>query len=373
MALSFEKVTRIIARVLGQSPDGLVAAFRPAVEEDFLALCEFRRIYSANTQTWDDVAYLRWRYSFLPVAEGEHANRLWILRIHGNILGAIGVDCATMTDKGDQFLARNPLDLLVKQELDGLGLGVWMSMVLERHFSTLFALGATKYSKRILQEQFTPMPALGAWKTLITSQAFLQKLLPWPALAQPLGALVNAVIRSRIRWQVARCRRRVLCQPIENFLPYDAELAQMQQGYSAVITRRRTAAFLNWRFLQNPRRQYQAMGVFVQGKLCAYVVFHVNGTKHWHLDDLFGFADQPDALKAAIWFSLENAVAAGVNHLAFTAHAWYMAEVLTQCGLRWRDDEHLFGVYVQNTATQGDLLNGPSWWLTSCDTHSEGF
>jgi hypothetical protein len=375
MKLSLEKVTSLLARVLKITPEALCNAFAPAQIDQLPAILAFRSDHYGQALPWDDAAYLRWRYDFSKNTAADNSNCLWVLCINGQILGAIGVDHVRLRQAGNSHTVKNPLDLLVKAELDGFGLGVWMSLMLEKRYPVLFAMGATRHSQAIVKKCFTAMPDLGAWKLLINSREFLSRRLSAPALVRLGARFINAGLSAAVWLRYQRYCRGLRLLPISDFTAQAAALEQLQTSYaqSLVIFRDRSAAFLQWRFMQNPRRAYQALGVWRAEEFMGYAVYHPSAKNLLHIDDIFVGQGDDEALAALVLHLAKQAQALQLSHLALTAHAWFYPTQLRALGLRWRDDGHLFGVSAQNPADAAIFLQPERWRVTSIDTHSEGF
>ncbi len=373
MALTLEKITTIIARSLSISPTELYEAFAPANEIDLPAILEFRQTQLGKSISWQDEAYLHWRFDFSGNTTAP-LSRLWRLKLNGEIVGLIGLDHVQLSCRGERITASNPLDLMVAARLDGLGLGVWMSLVLQRENSLMFAMGATKSSKVIVEKLFTPMPELGSWKYLLKSSRFLRKKIHprlLPLAAKCVDTALNLYRRFLSRgkkksWQIA---------PVVNFTQHGEQLDALMDSYKDTlwILRQRTAEFLQWRFLTNPRRAYNALGLFQGGVLAGYAVYHIKDKSHLHIDDLFAAANNLKGLQALVVSLLEVASAASVDLVCFTAHNPLWQTLMIPLGFTFREDAHLFGVAVQDSELQADFIDPTRWWVTSCDTHSEGF
>ncbi|MEY4589864.1 MAG: hypothetical protein RL497_1940 [Pseudomonadota bacterium] len=373
MVLSFEKISKLIARSLSITPEALKEAFAPALDADMSAIKAFRQEYLGRHIAWQDETYLRWRYDFSGNRTAA-LNRLWIIKIDGEILGMIGLDYAEFTCQCERIDAYNPLDLLVCTRLDGLGLGVWMSMVLAQEYELLFAMGATKHSKVIVQKLFTPMPDLGSWKYLLRSSRYLQARIP-PFILPMVAAVVDLGLGLKRKWITCGKKHTGQFAPLEHFAAHAPALETLINSYNQThwIMRKRSADFLDWRFMRNPRRTYQALGLLCSGELSAYAIYHIKDQTVLHIDDLFAASGDLKGLQALLASLLEIACAANVSVVSFTAHNETWQHLLIPFGFTFRDDGHLFGVAVKDHELQAHLLSPPHWWVTSCDTHSEGF
>jgi hypothetical protein len=154
VSLSYDKVTRIIAKALSITPEFLRQSFAPATLDELPQIVQFRHDFSRAGDKWHDENYLRWRYDFSPLIplQENKSNRLWRVKIDNKILGVIGLDFAEFYYQGEIKTLHNPLDLLVSTDVDGLGFGVWMSLALEQEYPFLFGRYAslTEYSEKTI-------------------------------------------------------------------------------------------------------------------------------------------------------------------------------------------------------------------------------
>ncbi|HMW49265.1 MAG TPA: hypothetical protein PKD17_08395 [Cellvibrionaceae bacterium] len=373
MALTLEKITTIIARSLRITPTELYEAFAPATENELADIIQFRQTQLGKSIAWQDEAYLRWRYDFSGNLTSP-LNRLWRVKINGELLGLIGLDYVQLNCRGERIDASNPLDLVVLAKLDGLGLGVWMSLVLQQDNGLMFAMGATKSSKTIVQKLFTPMADLGSWKYLLHSSRYLHKKVH-PLLLPIAAKCVDTVLNLTRKWLGRGKKKPWQIAPVLNFTLHAQQLDALMDSYKDTlwVLRQRSADFLQWRFLTNPRRQYNALGLFHEGLLAGYAVYHIKGKSHLHIDDLFTAANNLKGLQALVVALLEIASLASVDLVCFTAHNELWQTLMIPMGFTFREDAHLFGVAVKDSELQAHFIDPTRWWVTSCDTHSEGF
>src|SRR5688500_10367936 len=82
---------RVLARLMGRTEAELDAAFERASLRDLPSMLDLRAEVLGRELTWDDAAYLRWRY--FERAEGAPDNALWVFRDRdGGVLGSLGVE-----------------------------------------------------------------------------------------------------------------------------------------------------------------------------------------------------------------------------------------------------------------------------------------
>lgn len=376
MSLSYDKVTRIIAKSLNMTPETLRDSFAPASQEDLPLILQLRQQYSHAGLKWNDQEYLLWRYDFSPFVSfvDDKKNRLWRVKINNEIIGVIGLDYAEFLYQGELKTLHNPLDLLVRTDMDGLGFGVWMSLVLEQHYPFLFAMGATRHSQGIVKKLFHPMPDMGAWKMLLNTHGFIAKKIKNRFLQLLLSHPLNLYLRVNVflkKWGTeAACE----VKPVTDFTPFDNDLQEIGKTYRDLdlLMRYKNAQFLNWRFINNPRRQYSVLAALNSNQLKAYAVYHFNHKNYLEIDDLFTVADNPGYLISLLSSLVRIARENNAVMLTFISHATCWQTILRKSGFTWRDDGHLFSVFISDPS-QEQFKQIEHWLLTSADTHSEGF
>lgn len=376
MNFSYDKITRVLARALAKSPDELRQSFAPASNDEFESIVDFRQQNMGDHLKWDDRVYLRWRYDFVSdnYSTSDKKNRLWRVKMDDQILAVIGVDYAEFYVSGQVEDWRNPLDLLVRSDVDGFGLGVWMSLVLEQEYPRLFAMGATRHSQSIVKKLFHPMPDMGAWKLILNTKTLIARRFSNPVISALLSKSLNVYLKLTLRFKLFSTAHDIEIKTIQDFFPYQKDLHELHSSYqsSGQRLRYRTSEFLHWRFINNPRRVYPCVGAFVQEKLVGYAVYHKSPRAHLEIDDIFVSENNAKHLTAIITALVEFAYQENSPIISFIAHQHLLAAPLKKMGFRWRDDGHLFSIYLNNDQSES-IQQIENWYLTSIDTHSEGF
>jgi hypothetical protein len=375
-SLSYDKVTRVIAKSLNMTPESLRDSFAPASLDELPAILQFRQQFSHANLRWKDEDYLIWRYDFSPATsiQDDKKNRLWRVKINNDIIGIIGLDYAEFLFRGEIKPIRNPLDLLVRADMDGLGFGVWMSLLLEQLYPFLFAMGATRHSQSIVKKLFHPMPDMGAWKLLLDTRQFVAKRINNSFLQLLLSKSLNLYLRINLFFKKLGSNTHCEIKSLTDFFPFDTDLQRLNGSYQDLdlLMRHRNAEFLNWRFIQNPRRHYSVAAAFTDGQLKAYAVYHFNQKNYLEIDDLFASANDHRYLINILFELIALAREKNSGLISFVAHADLWQSTLKKSGFKWRDDGHLFSIFI-NDSSLDQFKSIGRWLLTSADTHSEGF
>lgn len=154
--LSLDKTARLVSRALGSTPEALSAGLRPARPDELPEVLALRRLVIGDELDWDDEAYLRWRYQF--GGQREALAVCWVCTLGDRLLGMIGVEPLRLV-AGDQACdAQVTMDIMVRPELDGVGLGVWINQAICQHHGCVVAVGSNAHSRGVIARTFEPLP-----------------------------------------------------------------------------------------------------------------------------------------------------------------------------------------------------------------------
>lgn len=200
-ALPIEKTARLIARTLGCTPSDLTAGFRPAHANELPVVLELRRQVIGTDLSWDDHAYLRWRYQF--GSEGRGLATCWICVVGGRILGMIGVEAVRLQAGEQAGDAHVTMDIMIRPDLAGIGLGVWINQATCDRLGCVLAVGSNPKSRGVISRIFEPMPDRRSYTHPLNFGYFMAKRLPqgWLAtLASRLASIGMMLLRLMTLW-----------------------------------------------------------------------------------------------------------------------------------------------------------------------------
>lgn len=199
--LPIDKTARLVARTLGCTPDELAAGLRPARADELPAVLELRRQVIGAGLTWDDEAYLRWRYQFGSLGEGLAV--CWVCTQGERLLGMIGVEPVEL-QAGDQSRgAHVTMDIMVRPELDGSGLGVWINQAICERLGCVLAVGSNPNSRGVIARTFEPLPDRRSYTHPLNFGHFMAKRLSrgWlAALASWAATTAMVLFRLTTLW-----------------------------------------------------------------------------------------------------------------------------------------------------------------------------
>jgi hypothetical protein len=369
---SFERLAPYVGRALGLSDEELATACRPARESEIGGILALRRSVLTGVW-WDDERFVKWRYFPGPIPGGE--TPFWVFVKGGEILGACGVEPVTLVVDGTAMTAVRTLDIMVRPDLDGLGLGALMNLVLFRRFPITLVTGSNERSHSLLTRMFHHATDLRFWKLPLRARAVIDakfQLGPFNAIAAlPVDAALGiGRIMSR-----PRVPKGVVIREMKAF---DEQLEALSRRCEMVtrVMVRRNDSYLNWRFVQNPRCRYRLFGAFVGNRLEGYVVTRLNRARpnprreaeivDWLVAPQF---ENADALLAALFY-------AGVGQLRQEGAGIVSCAVATgstvapieSIRFRLRPAERMpFFVRAADSTLHARLSVGQDWFVTRGD------
>lgn len=251
--LPIEKTARLVSRALGVTPDALDTGLRRANPADLSAVLALRRDVLTGQLTWEDATYLQWRYGL--GSPGRALATCWVCTRGDEVLGMIGTEALQVQAGGHERVVHVAMDLMVRPELDGTGLGVWINQAMTQRLGCVLAIGSNPNSKGVVARTFEPLPDRRSHTHPLHFSHFLAKRLGpvWLArLAAPLADVVLSAGRLAVLWaptwwvRVSRIRHGEALGPkVEAFL--------QRSRRSDRVEVMRTVEGLTHRLLRNPR------------------------------------------------------------------------------------------------------------------------
>ncbi|HXH05810.1 MAG TPA: GNAT family N-acetyltransferase [Vicinamibacterales bacterium] len=345
----------------------LADAFRPAVEADLPRILDLRRAVGGEGCWWNDEAYLRWRYFECGVEPSAY----WVFDRDGEIVGACGLEPVVLVVDGQAHRAMRALDIMLRPDVERRGLGAYIYLALFERFPIIIATGSNDRSHRLISRMFRHTLDLRCWKALVRSAPVLEHRLGLRFVAGAAAAMADRLLALE-----RRLRRRHASFEIREMARFDdsvTELSMACEGPGRVMVRR-SAEYLNWRFVDNPRCRHTVLGAFDGHRLVGYVVVRLNLARPnprrvAEIVDWLVVPDSDDrAARALLGVALDRLAAreAGlVLCMAFDDHA---GATLSGCGLRSRPQQRLpFFVRAGDAALHARLSSPVGWRLTLGD------
>ncbi|HWP99577.1 MAG TPA: GNAT family N-acetyltransferase [Vicinamibacterales bacterium] len=366
---SYETVAPYVGRALDIPLERLDTAFRPAVEADLPRILALRRAVAGNDRWWDDTAFVRWRYFEC----GEEPSAYWVFEKDREIIGACGLEPIVLAVDGRAHRAVRTLDIMVRPDFDGRGLGAFINLALFRRFPITTVTGSNERSHHLISKMFRHTLDLGCWKAVVRSEPVLRDRLKRPALARTVAAAADLLLALERGIRLRRPPFEI--QELARFDDRVTELSLACERPGRIMVRR-SAEYLNWRFVRNPRCRYRILGAFDGGRLAGYVVWRLNLARPnpWRVGEIVDWLAGPEpdadgaALRALIGAALQRLVREGAGLVVCMAFGDGLEPVMRAAGLRFRPDQRLpFFVRASDPALHERLASGRGWFLNSGD------
>jgi hypothetical protein len=374
---SYAKTTALVSRALKLTPETLEASFVPATRDDLPQVVEMRRQVIGPGLAWDDPPYLGWRYHF--GSEDRGRGECWVVKCDGIILAMVGSERIAVQYQGHTVDGLTVMDIAVRPDLEGVGLGVWMTMRLGEQFDCLLAIGSNANSRRIVSNVFVRLPDRRVLSHILEFEAILVRKVGHRA--RWLTKLIAGAAHQGMkfwRWGVKLTRDRAV--RIEPLLRFDdsinALIARSQVRDEVAVGR--TEQFLNWRLFDNPRSTYSVWAAFAGATMVGYIALRTSqredGDKSLVIADLLAPAGDEGraALKVLLCHAFDQAEARGCDRIAVVASHLDTERVLARLGfLTHRSDIKTLSVLCRDALLNEAIAMGSPWHITAANTDQD--
>lgn len=373
MDLDINKISNYVSRFLDIDNERLSDYFLPAKIEDLDEVVKFRECLFQKCAPWEDSKYIKWRY----FSEGAaRQNNIWIFKKDDEVLGCIGIEEVSLIVRKDKYSAYKVMDLLVKAELRGIGLGIWMYLIVKEKFQIVFSVGTNKNSYPIAKKAFKEMRSLNNYKLICSVKAQLDKTIKINILSSAVSALIDPIV-----W-IYLTRGTGLTGCYSSKLLYNVPAAVNEfDDICEKIHVLRDKEYLTWRYLDNPRRKYFILGLYSGDELKAIsvsVVFYSGANKQkegfivdWVVD---GAAPDKDIQSHLYWQTVELLKEREAKLIHVNVFDDDSSRVLSKLGFMLRKEEKvpLFS-YASEVEIQEDVYNNDLWMLNQGDLDTDLF
>jgi len=369
---SYEKTTLLVSRALKLTPEALVAAFVPAVQQELAQIVEIRKQVIGKALVWDDFRYLAWRYHLGSPDRGR--GDIWVVKRGGEVLAMIGCERISVLYQGRAVSGLSLMDTAVRPELEGVGLGVWMVMQLCEQSDCALVIGSNAQSRAIVSRVLTRLPDRRSYAHLIEFEStFVRRWkIRWLAV---VGA--GLARWSMKLWRAGAWLTRDRSVRIEPLLRFDASVNRLvtQSQTEHEICLARSDQFLNWRLFDNPRSSYSVWAARVGMELAGYIALRScvlqDGSKALIIEDLLVHAGGNGAavLKVLLCQAFDQALAQGCGRISVIACHPDNERVLRKLGFfRHRADAETLSVRCRDSQLNEAITAGAPWHLTGANT-----
>ena len=373
---SYPKTTALVSRALNFTPEALAAGFVAATQADLAQLVELRRQVIGAALTWDDPRYLAWRYDLgLP---GRGRGECWVVKRGDEVLAMLGSERIRVLHQGRAVHGLSVMDIAVRPEFDGLGLGVWMAMHLCERADCVLAIGSNANSRALVTRVFERLPDRRSYAHLFEFGPTFQRRWKAGALAQAAAALAGwgmALWRAGMALTRARSIR---VEPLERF---DAGIDALVSGSrgGTEISVDRDQGFQNWRLFENPRTAYTVWAARAGAELAGWIAVRSKasegGKQVLIIEDMLVRAGPSGAaaLTVLLCHTFEHAKALGCERITVIACHPQNEQVLRRLGFfAHRADAETLSVRCRDPALTEAIAAGAPWHLTGANTDRDG-
>ena len=254
----------------------------------------------------------RWRWQYLENPARSDGPEIWIARDGENVLGQYASMPVRLWWGGREVRSSWGMDVFLRPEARGRGVGALLFTTWSDHVEVALGLGLTPSSyglfKKLRYDDVGPVP-------------FFQKVLDAGAVARRrLGPVVGPLAAPLLKaglGVVAPERSRTAgldVRAIDTFgEEYDAFWERARESYAMCV--RRDRAYLNWKYVACPHRDYDRREARRGATLAGYAISRhedYQGTRLGWIIDVFTAAGDADAQDALLGSILDDFRRAGV-------------------------------------------------------------
>jgi len=370
MDVNLDNISNFVSRFLHMDRDELDANLAPAEVEDFEKLIEFRKFMFKFEPPWDDAAYIKWRY--FSDANARKNNRIWLIKKDNEILGCVGIEEFTLVVHGEKHTAHKSMDLLVAPGRQGMGLGMWLLLVMNEKYPLSMVVGANKKSFPLAAKISKLMRPLQKYKLMLSAEAQLRKKLK----SDLVSRIISIPVDKFLWWYINKgiSLPEDYSSRLLDHIPDEVDYFNDQSDEIYVC---RSKEYLTWRYLNNPRRDYILLGIYRGDRLeaisvSAIVFSEANSQKEGFIVDWGGDASSSDNLLSYLYLEtikyLKHKDAKLVHVCASHERT---CNSLTKLGFIEREATRPFFVHAPNDKMREYLYNNDSWVLREGDSDTD--
>lgn len=367
MTQAFEKISKVLATSLNISAEELVRSFNRATKEDIPAVCELMRLGFGDVESLKPPV-IAWRYFDFSTHESD----IFVLRYQGNIIGAVGAEPITVNADGVEVQGIRAGDIVVHPEHMRRGIGAWMNLYLQEHFSLVMAMGSNENSTTMVRRIYKPMNCRHHLKILFSTKRYLE-FRGWSPLIIKIITILTTIPLLFIRFlffKMLPSGYRVDVVDNTDRLHTFFNNPKYYPRHLNMVPR--SAEYCRWRYDVNPKSNFKIFEMYKKNRLVGYAVVRKNAKEKksgWQLMDWDVLPHLRNKRHFRLLFSAVVKWVAGQNAESLSAMASDILslESLVRSGFSHRALEDGFYLWVKPGVAPA-ALDESRWFLTLCDT-----
>jgi GNAT superfamily N-acetyltransferase len=270
----------------------------------------------------------RWTWQYRENPETRDSGdepEIWVAREGDRILGQYASMPVVLWWQGRDVRASWGMDVFVRPEARGKGVGARLFLAWADHVDVALGLGLTPSSYALFHKLgFADVGPVPFFRTWLDPKAVMSR-----RLGTALGRIAGAVIGLALRLRQRRPRvGNVVVTPIKAFGPeYDDLWSRTRASHAMCV--RRNSAYLNWKYVQCPHREYDLWEARQEGRLVGFAVSRhedYRGLRLGWIVDVYADAADGEARGALLATILESFRTQGVAR----AQAFAMSQALAR-------------------------------------------
>jgi len=363
----FKKISKVLATSLNISADELYQSFNRATKTDIAAVCELMRLGFGDVENLTP-AVIAWRYFDFSAYDSD----LFVLRYEGRIIAAVGAEPIRVKVGDLQLPGIRAGDIVVHPDFMKGGIGAWMNLYLQNHFSIVMAMGANENSTSMVRRIFKPMNCRHHLKILFSTKHYLE-FRGWSPLIIKTTSLLTflplALIRLIFFKMLPSGYSVEVVNNTDNFHHFFASPEYQPRSINMAL---RSAEYCRWRYDLNPKSHFKFFEMYKKNRLLGYAIVKQNGldgSGGWQLMDWDLLPHLRNKKQFRFLFSAVTKWVAeqGADSLSVMASDSLSIDSLFRTGFSHRALEDGFYLWVA-PGIDTDMLDEKKWFLSFADT-----
>ena len=340
---------------------GRFTVARRSAEDDEALFGIYQTIFG---QARTEASRRRWRWQYLDNPNAPTPPAVWVVREGGEPLGQMGTMPVRLWWGDREVQASWGMDYFVKPESEGRGLGPLLARAWAAEVDVALAMGLTPPAYAVYKRLgFVDVGEIPFWQAPVDPTAVARR-----RLGAAVGSLVGPALGVGLALvRLARGRRfrrdpELVVRPLRDLGPELDGLWRRARGSYGVCVRRDTA-YLRWKYLDCPHRDYDLLEVRRGEELAGFAVSRTEdhqGLKLGWLVDVFTDAADSAAQDALLGAVMESFRRSGVARAQALCSSAALARQLCRLGFFSGVSRSLFCVAAK--AGIPEAVKDPGGW-----------